>query len=127
MRPGTRMLVGAAGIALLIAGGLNQRSGSVTAQPATAVRAARPAAAPASGQQATEARQDAREDVLTTGEAARRARAAAEAALPGATTREIERGSDGGGGGYEVELVRPDGSTVDVRLDDHFRVVWIGR
>jgi hypothetical protein len=47
--------------------------------------------------------------------------------VPGATAREIERGSDGGGGGYEVELVRPDGSTVDVRLDDHLRVVWIGR
>lgn len=47
--------------------------------------------------------------------------------MPGATAREIERGSDDGGGGYEVELVRPDGSTVDVRLDDHLRVVWIGR
>jgi hypothetical protein len=119
MRPGARMLVGAAGIAVLVVGGLNLWWNSVTAEPATAGRASR--------QQVTEARRDAREDVLATGEAARRARAAAEAAVPGATAREIERGSDGGGGGYEVELVRPDGSTVDVRLDDHLRVVWIGR
>jgi hypothetical protein len=51
MRPGARMFVGAAGIAVLIVGGLNLRWNSVTAEPATAVRASR--------QQVTEARRDA--------------------------------------------------------------------
>jgi hypothetical protein len=125
MRPGIRMFAGAAGIALLIAGGMSLRSDPVTVQSATAIRAARPSAARASGQQATEAGQDAREDVLATGAAARRPGRPPRQRCP-ATAREIEPGSDGGGGDYEVELVRPDGSTVDVRLDAHFKVVWIG-
>jgi uncharacterized membrane protein YkoI len=59
-----------------------------------------------------------------TGTAAERAKAAAQAAVPEATVREIERDSeDTAGGGYEIELVQPDGSTVKVHLDADYKVV----
>jgi hypothetical protein len=60
--------------------------------------------------------------------AAEQAKAAAEAAVPGATVREVERDSeDTAGSSYEVKLILPDGSTIKVRLDSSYKVVETAR
>jgi hypothetical protein len=53
-----------------------------------------------------------------------RASAAALAATGGGTVNETERDGEKGAT-YEVEVTKPDGSTVDVRLDSSYRVVAI--
>jgi uncharacterized membrane protein YkoI len=55
-----------------------------------------------------------------TGDAADKAKAAALAAVPGATIDRIE--TDGDGATYEVHLTRPDGTRATVKLDDAFKV-----
>src|SRR5262245_23813330 len=64
---------------------------------------------------------DAREQV--SGPAADRAREAALAAHPG-TANSVERDSEDGAT-WEVEVTGTDGKTVDVRLDQNYRVVTI--
>ncbi len=56
------------------------------------------------------------------GPEADRARAAALAAVPGGTATAIERDGEDGAT-WEVEVRRPDGGSVDVRLDERYRVV----
>ena len=53
-----------------------------------------------------------------------RASAAALKATGGGTVNDTER-DDEQGATYEVEVTKPDGSTVDVRLDGSYRVVAI--
>ena len=60
-----------------------------------------------------------------TGAAADRAAAAALAHVGAGTLEGVERGDDGGSA-WEVEITRPDGSTVEVRLDASFGVVGAG-
>ncbi len=55
---------------------------------------------------------------------ARQAEAAALEATGGGTVNSVET-DDENGATYEVEVTRPDGTTVDVRLDDSFGVVVI--
>jgi hypothetical protein len=57
-----------------------------------------------------------------TGPDARRAEAAALRLIPGGTPNAVERDGEDGAT-WEVEVRRPDGSTVDVRLDDNFNLV----
>ena len=52
------------------------------------------------------------------------ATAAALDATGGGTANSVERDNEDGAT-WEVEVTRPDGSTVDVRLDDRFEVVVI--
>jgi uncharacterized membrane protein YkoI len=55
-----------------------------------------------------------------------RAKQAAEAAVSGATAREVEReagGDDHPSSAYEVELSGPNGGTVEVDLDAGFKVL----
>ena len=59
-----------------------------------------------------------------TGPGAERARAAALVAVPGGTANAVERDGENGAT-WEVEVARPGGGTVDVRLDDQYRVVTI--
>ena len=54
---------------------------------------------------------------------AQHAREAAVAAVPG-KTNQLERDGEKGAT-YEVEVVKPDGAQVDVRLDDQFKLVAI--
>jgi uncharacterized membrane protein YkoI len=54
---------------------------------------------------------------------AQHAREAAVAAVPG-KTNQLERDGEKGAT-YEVEVIKADGSQVDVRLDDQFKVVAI--
>lgn len=53
-----------------------------------------------------------------------RASAAALAATGGGTVNATERDGEKGGT-FEVEVTKPDGSTVDVRLDASYRIVAI--
>lgn len=59
-----------------------------------------------------------------TGPEADRATAAALAATGGGRANSVERDSEEGAT-WEVEVTRPDGATVDVRLDGSYRVVVI--
>jgi uncharacterized membrane protein YkoI len=63
-------------------------------------------------------------DRQVTGSGADRARAAALAITDGGTANSVERDSENGAT-WEVEVTRPDGSTVDVRLDEHFGLVVV--
>lgn len=59
-----------------------------------------------------------------TPEQAERAKEAALEATGGGTVNSVETDSEDGAT-YEVEVTGPDGRTVDVRLDEDFRVVVI--
>ena len=59
-----------------------------------------------------------------TGAGADAATAAALEATNGGHANSVERDNENGAT-WEVEVARPDGTTVDVRLDDQYRVVVI--
>lgn len=59
-------------------------------------------------------------ETLLTGATARRARAAALAAVPGASVIRVE--TDSAGAAYEAHLTRSDGTQVTVKLDRGFHV-----
>ena len=61
------------------------------------------------------------DDESVTGPQADRARAAAIAHVGGGTASEVERAE--GDAGWEVEVRRSDGSTVEVQLDDNYKVM----
>jgi uncharacterized membrane protein YkoI len=63
-------------------------------------------------------------DHTVTGSQAERATAAALAATAGGTANSVERDSENGAT-WEVEVTKPDGTTVDVRLDQTYQVVVI--
>jgi hypothetical protein len=59
-------------------------------------------------------------EAVLTGDAAAKAKAAAEAAVPGATVLRSE--NDAEDATYEVHMKKPDGSQVTVKLDGNFKV-----
>jgi uncharacterized membrane protein YkoI len=63
-------------------------------------------------------------DHSVAGSQAARATAAALAATEGGTANSVERDSENGAI-WEVEVTKPDGATVDVRLDQTYQVVVI--
>jgi len=63
-------------------------------------------------------------DVTVTGQKADRATEAALEATGGGTANAVERDNENGAT-WEVEVTKPNGSTVDVRLDENFAVVVI--
>jgi hypothetical protein len=63
-------------------------------------------------------------DGTVTGPEARRATAAALEITGGGTANSVERDSEDGAT-WEVEVTRPDGTTVDVRLDERLRLVVV--
>jgi hypothetical protein len=63
-------------------------------------------------------------DASMTGPEARAATKAALRATDGGTANAVERDSENGAT-WEVEVTRPDGETVDVRLDQDYQVVVI--
>ena len=60
-------------------------------------------------------------DEQITGPSAKKAEAAALDAVGGGTVLEAEHQEAGGSGVYEVEVQRPDGSQVEVLIDDQFQ------
>lgn len=63
-------------------------------------------------------------DQNVSGPAADRARAAAIDVIPGGKVNAVERDSEQGAT-WEVEITRPDGKTVDVRLDANYKQVGV--
>jgi uncharacterized membrane protein YkoI len=63
-------------------------------------------------------------DEQATGAGADRARTAALKITGGGTANAVERDGEDGAT-WEVEITRPDGRTVDVRLDDRYRLVVV--
>ena len=63
-------------------------------------------------------------DSTLSGPAADKATAAALAITHGGTANSVERDSENGAT-YEVEVTKPDGSTVDVRLDESYSEVAV--
>jgi hypothetical protein len=63
-------------------------------------------------------------DHQVTGSGADRAREAALAITRGGTANAVERDSENGAT-WEVEVTKPDGRTVDVRLDERYRLVVV--
>jgi uncharacterized membrane protein YkoI len=63
-------------------------------------------------------------DKSLTGPPAERAKEAALALTGGGTANAVERDSENGAT-WEVEVTKKDGSTVDVRLDENFKLVVI--
>jgi hypothetical protein len=59
-----------------------------------------------------------------TGPRAEQARAAALRITNGGTANSVERDSENGAT-WEVEVTRPDGKTVDVRLDQRYKLVVV--
>jgi uncharacterized membrane protein YkoI len=119
-----RALIVVIATALFLAAGRNPdnatNSRSETARAATVVRVQQPAhSEQGDAEQGASERDSA--DQPASGAAADRAKQAAEAAVRGATAREVEReaNDDNPSSAYEVELTRPDGSTVEVDLSTH--------
>jgi uncharacterized membrane protein YkoI len=63
-------------------------------------------------------------DAQVTGSGADRAREAALAITNGGRANAVERDSENGAT-WEVEVTRPDGKTVDVRLDERYKLVVV--
>jgi uncharacterized membrane protein YkoI len=124
MRPGMKLVLAAIGALVLIVGARNlgtpTPAASNAAVPAAAAQAAKKQTG---GESAPDKGKD--DGVQLHGTPAERAGAAAKAAVPGARVNEIERTDSGSG--YEVELIRPDGSVVDVVLDGSFNVIKVVR
>jgi uncharacterized membrane protein YkoI len=128
MRLASKVIVVAVGVALLIAGRPSPR---IAAAPyhrsdATQVGVVLATAQPGTDEEQTTAEQDSRDDTPVTGTAAEQAKTAAQAAAPGATVRGVERETnddDTPRSAFEVELVRSNGTTVEVELDGDYKVV----
>lgn len=60
----------------------------------------------------------------TTGAGADQAKAAALELYPGGHANSVERDSENGAT-WEVEVTKPDGNTVDVRLDQNYQLVVV--
>jgi hypothetical protein len=121
MNPARRWLVtGAiAGGAMLGAAGIaSAATGSSTTAASTASSAATAAAA-TNPNPATVTHGPG--ETLLTGTSASKAKAAALAAVPGATIVRVE--TDSGGAAYEAHMKKADGSFVTVKLDSSFKVI----
>lgn len=140
---GLVLLIGGIGVASAMSG--DDRSASVTTtaptltvdragargngadDPATDDRGARSGQDSASDLTDDHGTQAGRDAANLTGTPAQRARAAALAAVPGASVREVERETDTPGATYQVELVQRDGTRVEVDLNANFEPVKIER
>jgi uncharacterized membrane protein YkoI len=130
MRFRTKVLTGAAGAALLITGGIGV-VGATTSNDGgdAAINPSAPTSGQTTNRDQSAAGRDERDDRPLGGTVAERAKAAATAAVPGATVRQVERDRDDDfpRAAYEVELVKRDGSSAEVKLDANFKVLDIDR
>lgn len=62
----------------------------------------------------------------TTGPAADQARAAAVQAIPGARAGKVEADNESGTDSYSVDVTKPDGTQLQVRLDKAYQVLGTG-
>jgi uncharacterized membrane protein YkoI len=123
MRPGTKLLFAAIGALVLIVGARTLDTPTSAVSNSAVPSGAQAAKKQTGGESTPDKGKDV--GVQLRGTPAERAGAAAKAAVPGARVNEIERTDSGSG--YEVELIRPDGSVVDVVLDGSFNVIKVVR
>ena len=111
---------GAIGASLLGTAGAQTSSGSSTTAPA-------PSGGAPGGQfdptQGGHVGQNGVKEVLLTGDTADKVRAAAQAAVPGATIQRVE--TDAEGSPYEAHMVKSDGTNVTVKVDNNYKVTNI--
>jgi hypothetical protein len=67
--------------------------------------------------------QNGAKEVLLTGDSGDKVRAAAQAAVPGATIQRVE--TDAEGSPYEAHMVKSDGTNVTVKVDSNYKVTNI--
>ena len=116
----TAVAGGAVGASLLGTAGA-QTSGSSTTAPA-------PSGGGAPGGQFDPTQgghvgQNGQKEVLLTGDTADKVKAAAQAAVPGATIERVE--TDAEGSPYEAHMVKSDGTHVTVKVDSSYKVTNI--
>jgi len=116
----TAVAGGAVGASLLGTAGAQTSSGSSTTAPA-------PGSGAPGGQfdptQGGHVGQNGTKEVLLTGDTADKVRAAAQAAVPGATIQRVE--TDAEGSPYEAHVVKSDGTNVTVKVDNNYKVTNI--
>ena len=116
----TAVAGGAIGASLLGSAGAQTSSGSSTTAPA-------PSGGAPSGQfdptQGGHVGANGVKEVLLTGDTADKVKAAAQAAVPGATIERVE--TDAEGSPYEAHMVKSDGTHVTVKVDSNFKVTNI--
>ena len=116
----TALAGGAVGASLLGTAGAQTASGSSTTAPA-------PSGGASGGQfdptQGGHVGQNGAKEALLTGDTADKVRAAAQAAVPGATIQRVE--TDTEGSPYEAHMVKSDGTNVTVKVDNSFKVTNI--
>jgi hypothetical protein len=130
MRLAIRVTFVAICTALFIAGGLSPDHATQGGSRDDAARAATVVRVQQPSDEQREPEGDGRDDPAVAGPEAERVRQAAQAAVPGATAGAVEREAgdeDSPRSAYEVELVRPNGSSVDVDLDAGFNVLRTDR
>jgi hypothetical protein len=113
--PGVFAIAAVVGLA---AGNSLNSTGASAAAPGTTQSST--AADPADTPDQADPSESGRVKAVLTGDAAAKAKAAAEAAVPGATVLRSE--NDAEDATYEVHLKKPDGSQVTVKLDSNFKV-----
>jgi uncharacterized membrane protein YkoI len=133
MRLAIKVLLVAVGVVFLIAGRPSPRTAAVPydsdvtrAGFVTANAQASDRDQPGPDEEKSAAEQQGRDDTPVTGTPAEQAKAAAQAAVSGATVRGVERETnddDTPRSAFEVELVRPNGTTVEVELDADYKVL----
>ena len=134
MNPFRKALVGGALVAATLTGGAIGASLMGTAGAQTSTTTA-PAATRENGQSATSGQTDTdktpdwskgghqangKTETVLTGDDLAKAKAAAEASVPGGTAERAE--TDAEGAAYEVHMTKSDGSIVTVKLDSNFTV-----
>jgi hypothetical protein len=113
---------GAIGASLLGTAGAQTSSGSSTTAPAQAPNGGAPGGQfdPTKGGHVG---QNGMKEELLTGDTAEKVKAAAQAAVPGATIDRVE--TDAEGSPYEAHMTKSDGSHVTVKVDSNFKVTNI--
>jgi hypothetical protein len=116
----TAVAGGAIGASLLGSAGAQTAGGSSTTAPA-------PSGGAPGGQfdptQGGHVGQNGQKEVLLTGDTADKVKAAAQAAVPGATIERVE--TDAEGSPYEAHMVKSDGTHVTVKVDNNYKVTNI--
>jgi hypothetical protein len=139
MSPLRRAAVGVALVATAVAGGavgasMMGSAGAQTTSTTASTEAGTPAAANGGGYGSGPAGQfdptkgghvgaNGVKEVLLTGDTATKVRAAASAAVPGATIQRVE--TDAEGSPYEAHMTKADGTRVTVKVDKAFKVTSV--
>ncbi len=119
----TAVAGGAIGASLLGSAGAQTSSGPSTTAPASAQGGGGAPGSQFDPTQGGHVGANGTKEVLLTGDTADKVKAAAQAAVPGATIERVE--TDAEGSPYEAHMVKSDGTHVTVKVDSSFKVTNI--